>query len=331
MTEPLRPMKLGEILDLTFQIYRSKFFALAGIATLPALMMMGIRFVNEYWWKLRPPPTPLRFLGIGLGNMVFVLAIFHLSLLFHVFVWPCFVYTAKQSYLGEPRTGASGFSLCAARWRSWLGITTLFWGATLIVPELLSAILLLGILFLLSEVIKVGEATIDAVVMPLLVGFTALGWWAALRVGSALVLAFPTWVLEGMTVGKAFRRGWVLSKGSRWRIVFSRIVLALISYLLTVTLSEVLLLTLLFFTKQSSHWWSHYGNVVAGVTFLSTAAVSTLVGPLFPVAITLFYYDQRIRHEGYDIEWMMNAAGLNPPATASAGELAAAQPKEQQA
>jgi hypothetical protein len=52
--------------------------------------------------------------------------------------------------------------------------------------------------------------------------------------------------------------------------------------------------------------------------------------PLRPM-ITLFYYDQRIRHEGYDIEWMMNAAGLNPPATASAGELAAAQPEEQQA
>ena len=47
--------------------------------------------------------------------------------------------------------------------------------------------------------------------------------------------------------------------------------------------------------------------------------------------ITLFYYDQRIRHEGYDIEWMMNAAGLNAPATASAGEFAAAQPEEHQA
>jgi hypothetical protein len=39
---------------------------------------------------------------------------------------------------------------------------------------------------------------------------------------------------------------------------------------------------------------------------------------LFPIAITLFYYDQRIRHEGYDIERMMDAAGMISPATPSA-------------
>jgi hypothetical protein len=29
------------------------------------------------------------------------------------------------------------------------------------------------------------------------------------------------------------------------------------------------------------------------------------------IAIALIYYDQRIRLEGYDIEWMMDAAGMN--------------------
>ena len=29
--------------------------------------------------------------------------------------------------------------------------------------------------------------------------------------------------------------------------------------------------------------------------------------------VALFYYDQRVRKEGYDIEWMMQAAGLMPP------------------
>lgn len=33
--------------------------------------------------------------------------------------------------------------------------------------------------------------------------------------------------------------------------------------------------------------------------------------PIFPIALTLIYYDQRIRKEGYDIERMMEAAGLN--------------------
>jgi len=42
------------------------------------------------------------------------------------------------------------------------------------------------------------------------------------------------------------------------------------------------------------------------------------LGPIWAAGITLFYYDQRVRKEGYDIEWMMQAAGLTatsaPPA-----------------
>jgi hypothetical protein len=40
--------------------------------------------------------------------------------------------------------------------------------------------------------------------------------------------------------------------------------------------------------------------------------------------MTLFYYDQRIRHEGYDIEQLMAATRLNPTATPPAAESPAA-------
>ena len=43
---------------------------------------------------------------------------------------------------------------------------------------------------------------------------------------------------------------------------------------------------------------------------------------MFSTGLTLFYYDQRVRMEGYDIEWMMQAAGMN------AGLYAAAAPLE---
>ena len=38
--------------------------------------------------------------------------------------------------------------------------------------------------------------------------------------------------------------------------------------------------------------------------------------------ITLIYYHQRIRLEGYDIEWRMDAAGMNTPAPALRREVA---------
>jgi hypothetical protein len=41
---------------------------------------------------------------------------------------------------------------------------------------------------------------------------------------------------------------------------------------------------------------------------------NTFIGPIYATGLTLFYYDQRVRKEGYDIEWMMQAAGLTPVA-----------------
>jgi hypothetical protein len=32
--------------------------------------------------------------------------------------------------------------------------------------------------------------------------------------------------------------------------------------------------------------------------------------PIYSIALTLFYYDQRIRKEGYDVEWLMEQAGV---------------------
>jgi len=45
---------------------------------------------------------------------------------------------------------------------------------------------------------------------------------------------------------------------------------------------------------------------------LPACLASILTAPLFPIAITLIYYDQRIRLEGFDVEWMMLQAGYAP-------------------
>lgn len=53
------------------------------------------------------------------------------------------------------------------------------------------------------------------------------------------------------------------------------------------------------------------------ITILIPSYIATmLAAPLFPIAITLIYYDQRIRLEGFDIEWMMDAAGMIEPVPA---------------
>jgi hypothetical protein len=49
------------------------------------------------------------------------------------------------------------------------------------------------------------------------------------------------------------------------------------------------------------------------VDYGAAFAVQALTRPVYGIALMLFYYDQRIRQEGFDIEWMMLKAGLVVP------------------
>ena len=46
---------------------------------------------------------------------------------------------------------------------------------------------------------------------------------------------------------------------------------------------------------------------------LISFALYSVIGPVYGIAITLFYYDERIRKEGFDIELMMERAKLGTP------------------
>ena len=41
------------------------------------------------------------------------------------------------------------------------------------------------------------------------------------------------------------------------------------------------------------------------------------IAPVSAIALVLCYYDQRVRKEGFDIEWMMQQAGLAQPLSAT--------------
>ena len=72
MTATLRPMNLGEILDRTFQIYRSRFLVFVGIAALPAIAMMALEMADQFWLKILPEPFgPTFYLWIEPQNLLY--------------------------------------------------------------------------------------------------------------------------------------------------------------------------------------------------------------------------------------------------------------------
>jgi uncharacterized membrane protein len=117
-------------------------------------------------------------------------------------------------------------------------------------------------------------------------------------------LAMPACVVEDTSAGAALKRSIELSKGSRGRIF----VLGLLVY------AVKLLLGILFGFPFIAFGFKHPGQplplVYLAIQQVGVFLTNTFIGPIYSAGLTLFYYDQRVRKEGFDVEWMMKAAGL---------------------
>jgi hypothetical protein len=79
--------------------------------------------------------------------------------------------------------------------------------------------------------------------------------------------------------------------------------------------------------------WKSKGHPTLATQIL--ASFGTFLGgsfvlPIYSIALTLFYYDQRIRKEGYDVEWLMEQAAGSPgdaPGAISGGAISTLTPQ----
>jgi len=142
-------------------------------------------------------------------------------------------------------------------------------------------------------------------------GLVVYGFWMAVH----LSLAFPAFVVEQSGVWAAIRRSFSLAKGTRGRVLLLYLLCAALSWILSmaVMLPVLIVIALIPGTSDPQHAQA-FGVITALVIYGSGFLVQALTRPVYGIALMLFYYDQRIRREGFDIEWMMLKAGLIVPA-----------------
>jgi len=104
--------------------------------------------------------------------------------------------------------------------------------------------------------------------------------------------------LESGSASEALRRSWDLTKGFKWKALALGVVsigLILVVYLGAGVLGGIM------------------GEVVGGldaVLAVLAACVSLLIYPVISCVFTLFYYDLRVRKEGFDLEMLSRQLGL---------------------
>lgn len=330
MSATLQPMNLGEILDRTFEIYRKRILVFVGLAAMPAVAMLGIHLADLQWLHVSALVHPFRQPGIFLWSIAVAIGFGHVGALFSIPFFPALTNSASKAAFGEQDSILRSLRAIMARLRSyvWIGIVKLI--AELFIPEILAAGLFIGIGFAADAAgLFNSQSNIPAIfltVPPLAILIFLFLW-----LGACFSLAFPVAVFEETVGLKAMRRSWKLSRSGRGRVVAIWLMIETFGWILMYGLQ-----LLYRWGMISSHAWPHLSSAwrmsyFAGAYTLN-AIVSAFVGPLYPIALTLIYYDQRIRREGYDIEKMMEAAGLGD-AGAPADEAASieAEPQETEA
>jgi len=333
MDEPLHPSTLSEILDRTVQIYRARFLVFLGIAAVPTAAVLV-------------PICVLVLLGVSLGARIgvgvqggFVSGLLVLAAALLVApVWTAVTAlataamnsAASRCYISSERITIRGaYKEAWPRGWRYIGLYVLegllIWAAPVVAWLLLAA----GATALM---VAMRGAGLNAGALLGLAAFVAgaaliaYALWMFLR----LSLAFAACVVEATGVTAALKRSAALSKGTRGRIFLLYLLGAVLNYLLmlAVTIPMAIVLALIPGVSGPQHAQT-MGALVLAAVYGTAFAAQALTRPVYAIALVLFYYDQRIRQEGFDIEWMMQRAGLVAPAPPQPQAQAATQPQAQ--
>jgi len=302
MNSHIRPMRLGEILDGSFNIYRRHF----GLFMRLSLILVWLPTAAGIYLNLRFSNNPFEVLALFQENLGRSIGLTLAALV----IWSACSLLLKagtiriisDSYLGqEPELGASlrfGMEKIVP-----LLVVALSKGLLLIILYFVSA-LCVTLLFFIGKIAGTALAALMAVV-----GVIGAIWfvvWVACGYG----ITTPIVVLEELSSSfDAFGRSWELTRDARGKLFGTVAVAALISQ----ALPQIIV-------GAMSAAMGVAGNTSLQPVFVVFASLLSIVlAPILPCAFTLLYYDLRVRREAFDLQVLSAQLGGGAEIPGSSG------------
>jgi hypothetical protein len=281
----LRPLGIGELLDQAVRLYRRNFLTFIGIIATVQIPITALQLVtslitvtgmNQLQNPTRPPADPMEMFGpayfLGIGGSILVAIISFV--LVQGLATAALTRAVAGSYLGESVGILEAYEKIG---RSWL--------------SLLGALLLAGIL---------GLGLLIWFMIPCVGWLTGLGLLAFF--GMVIVpLIAPIIVLEKQMASQSIRRAWDLARRRFWwtlGFVFILFIFAQLVITGPVTLIGIAFQMVAGGPLDLSMMETIIQTVIQSLVQLT---FSVIYLPLQLTAITLMYFDLRIRTEGFDL------------------------------
>ena len=317
----LRPLSLGEILDRSFAVYRANFWLFVGIAVLSSTVQLLANAVLLLIYKgyipnprTQPNPFHIYFGGQQIGGVIAGLLFF----LAAAVTQAATVWALSEVYLGRRTTIGDSIRAVIGRWLRFLGIA--LWQAWSILWLPLLLVVPAALLMRRAQFGLAGAFAGGALIFLAATGGMAFGIIAFLRNSLAVQAA----VIEDLKVRKSMRRSKVLAAGAKGRLFVVFLIawcLLMVAGIIEMPLAMVIGLGAL---KGERHVLLQ--TVILFVNFIAHSAVT----PVLMIGLSLVYFDQRVRQDGFDLLLMLdggaNAGTGGAGASGSSPELQSGEP-----
>jgi hypothetical protein len=271
-----RQLAVGDLLDEAFRIYRSNFLTFVSITAI-ALVPLALLYLFSF---------------ATLGDAVAV--DYFQAFVITNLLSPALCGTVMLFYQGQQPDFGAAYGIGAQRMLAVFG-TNILLGLIVVLPIALLA----G--FAIFAGLETGRGMGLVVVIAILLLIPLL-----IYLSVRLLLVVPVIVIESRSGWQAIARSWALTRGFFWRIVG----IALLTGLLIFLIAELPVLFVGAFFGVSD-------GAMDLRMFQGAAVVVAQVGQIIALPIqwaiyTLFYYDLRVRNEGYDLELLAQQIAPSP-------------------
>ncbi len=301
----LRPLGVGEILDVSIKLYTRHFRTLLVIVALvvvPVQLLLVPLLASALPDPalLRPQlgltPEPVNVSQRELGRFLAGTAVSTMfSVVAALLAQAAAFQAVREAYLGQRPDWRRSLRFMARRLHSVLWISML--ALVLVLLLLLAGGIVTGVLAALAG----GGPSIAIVSLGVAALITGVVW-----LGVSWALPLPALMVERLRGRRALGRSFRLVRG-RWWPTFAAIGLGL-GLALVVQLVATGLLQALLFTDIGDN---ALGAVV--ISQLGNAIGASLATPFQAAIVAVVYFDLRVRKEGFDLELLAERVGDGPP------------------
>ncbi|MCL4505104.1 MAG: hypothetical protein M1434_04100 [Chloroflexi bacterium] len=345
-TIDLRPRNVGELLDLTFHLYRRNFLRLIGITLVVMGPLLALNLLSStgslinYATMLSDTigaqsngPGPVSVITTAIAGCAGALAV--LAGIFTPWMDGALVFNVIEQVLGRRPDWRASYSQTRSRWGAlWIANAIRTVALVLCLIPLVAGLYgsLIAGLVGFSTLASSPSGSTDSSL--LLAGLAAIclpiglvGGGLAIYITANWCLTVPAIVGEGVDGGASLGRSSALVNNHRWRMIGRLLIFEVMRFfIITLPVMAVELFVLGgSIAAVGGGDTSPFGIAAIIGSSIFSALASVLVAPLYSVYITVNYLDLRTRKENLDLQ--LKVAQLSPSRVPA--EVAASEPVDQ--